>query len=168
MGLQRMAGPDISASMDALTSFLPSIQLAITPVILISGMGALMLTLTNRMGRIVDRTRSLAGALRAATGDERRHIDMQLEIMWSRAGLIQRAVTLNGLSMLFSGLLILAIFASSLFNLRLEFLVMGLFGTSIILLLASLVEFLRDIFATLRALRLEVERARNISPPADG
>lgn len=54
--------------MDALTSFLPSIQLAITPVILISGMGALMLTLTNRMGRIVDRTRALAGALHAATG----------------------------------------------------------------------------------------------------
>jgi hypothetical protein len=52
---------------EALTSetLLPIIQLSITPVILISGEGALMLTLTNRMGRIVDRTRSLAGQVRA-------------------------------------------------------------------------------------------------------
>jgi hypothetical protein len=48
------------------SSFLPIIQLAITPVILLSGVGALMLTLTNRMGRVVDRTRALAGQLHAA------------------------------------------------------------------------------------------------------
>ena len=42
--------------MEPLTSgtLLPIIQLSITPVILISGEGALMLTLTGRMGRIVD------------------------------------------------------------------------------------------------------------------
>ena len=60
--------------MEPLTSgtLLPIIQLSITPVILISGEGALMLTLTGRMGRIVDRTRSLAGQVRqlAAAGDD--------------------------------------------------------------------------------------------------
>ena len=51
--------------MDSLSSLLPIIQLAITPVILISGMGALMITLTNRMARIVDRTRVVAELSRA-------------------------------------------------------------------------------------------------------
>jgi hypothetical protein len=48
--------------MDSLLRSPPVIQLAITPVILIAGMGALMITLTNRMARIVDRTRILAEA----------------------------------------------------------------------------------------------------------
>jgi hypothetical protein len=42
-------------------SLLPMIQLAITPVILIAGVGSLLLSMTNRLGRIVDRTRILAG-----------------------------------------------------------------------------------------------------------
>ena len=77
-------------------SFLPLIQLAITPVILLSGVGALMLTLTNRMARIVDRTRSLAGQVQSAAGEERPHLVTQLEILWHRAGLIRLAVTLAG------------------------------------------------------------------------
>ncbi len=65
--------------------FLPVIQLAITPVILLSGVGALMLTLTNRLGRVVDRTRSLAEKLQAAAPDDKSHVDQQLDILWRRA-----------------------------------------------------------------------------------
>ena len=50
------------------------IQLAITPVILITGLGSLLLTMTNRMARIVDRSRALAGQLRAAAPEERPHV----------------------------------------------------------------------------------------------
>src|SRR4051812_35147284 len=80
------------------SKLLPVIQLAITPVILISGVGSLMLTLTNRLGRIVDRTRSLAGQMRKADSDERDHIDSQLAILWRRAGLVRVGVTFAGLS----------------------------------------------------------------------
>jgi len=139
---------------------LPIIQLAITPVILISGMGALMLTMTNRMGRIVDRTRSLAGLVRGAAGDERRHLEGQLDIMWRRAVFIRQAVTFNGMSMLVACLLVIAIFANAVRGWQLEVVIMVLFTGSILLLIAALTMFLRDIFASLRALRLEVDRAR--------
>lgn len=140
---------------------MPIIQLAITPVILISGMGALMLTLTNRMGRIVDRTRILAGQVRAAAGDERAHLERQLDIMWRRTLLVRQAVTYNGLSMVMSCLLVVAIVLSAMGGWNLDFVMMGLFILSILLLFASLVTFLRDIFVSLHALRLEVERARS-------
>lgn len=146
--------------MDSLSSLLPIIQLAITPVILISGMGALMITLTNRMARIVDRTRSVAEAIPAADPEERRHLEGQLDIMWGRALLIRRAVTSNGLSMLLSCLLIVALFAGAMFDWPMKGVVLGLFGASIVLLTASLVDFLRDIFVSLHALHLQVERAR--------
>ena len=55
----------------------------------------------------------------------------------------------------------MAIFASAMFGLQLHLLMMGLFSASILLLIASLVDFLRDIFVSLHALHLQVERARN-------
>jgi len=140
------------------SSLLPVIQLAITPVILISGMGALMLTLTNRMGRIVDRTRVLAGQVRQASTDDRQHLENQLQIMWQRAQLIRRAVTFNGLSMLVACLLVVAIFAGAMLKKDLGPLLLVLFGGSILLVIAALVAFLQDIFVSLHALRLEVER----------
>ena len=146
--------------MDTLNSFLPIIQLAITPVILISGMGALMITLTNRMARIVDRTRVVAESMSAALPEDRRHLESQLDIMWRRALLIRRAVTTNGLSMLLSCLMVVAIFISAMLGWRLHIVMLGLFSASILLLIASLVDFLRDIFVSLHALHLQVERAR--------
>jgi type IV secretory pathway VirB6-like protein len=146
--------------MDSLSSLLPIIQLAITPVILISGMGALMITLTNRMARIVDRTRDLAEAIPTADPDERQHLESQLTIMWRRTLMIRRAVTSNGLSMLVSCLLIVALFAAAMFDWNMRIMVLLLFAASIVLLTASLVDFLRDIFISLHALRLQVERAR--------
>ena len=141
-------------------SLLPGIQLAITPVILISGMGALMLTLTSRMGRIVDRTRGIAVQLQSAPTTERPHLESQLDIMWQRAQLIRRAVTFTGLSMLVACLLVVAIFGGALLERNFGVVILTLFAASILLLIASLVAFLRDIYVSLHALRLEVERAR--------
>jgi hypothetical protein len=60
------------------SSFLPVIQLAITPVILLSGVGGLMITLTNRMARVVDRTRILAGQVRQAASQESEERELSL------------------------------------------------------------------------------------------
>jgi hypothetical protein len=144
----------------ATSSLLPVIQLAITPVILISGMGALMITLTNRMARIVDRTRSLAGLMRQAGNAERPHLDSQLTILWQRSQLIRKAVTFNGLSMLVACLLVVTIFVGAMLGRDLGLVMLVLFAASILLVIASLVAFLRDIYVSLHALGLEVERAR--------
>jgi type IV secretory pathway VirB6-like protein len=146
--------------MESLSSLLPIIQLAITPVILISGMGALMITLTNRMARIVDRTRELAEKIPEADADERQHLEDQLAIMWRRTLMIRRAVTANGLSMLVSCLMIVALFGAAMFDWPMRVIVLVLFAASVALLTASLVDFLRDIFISLQALKLQVARAR--------
>jgi hypothetical protein len=159
-GLRWELEPPTSPPMESLSSLLPIIQLAITPVILISGMGALMITLTNRMARIVDRTRQLAELIPQADADERQHLEDQLHIMWRRTLMIRRAVTSNGLSMLVSCLLIVVLFAAAMFDWNMRAVVLVLFAASIVLLTASLVDFLRDIFVSLHALQLQVARAR--------
>ncbi len=142
------------------SSFLPVIQLSITPVILLSGVGALLITLTNRMGRIVDRTRSLAGQLHGAEAGQRVHYENQLEIMWRRARLVRLAVTLAGSSMLLSCVLVVVIFLDATFHREFTLELVGVFITSVLLLIAALGAFLRDIYVSLHALGLEIERAR--------
>lgn len=151
-----------SALMNDLMSsrFLEIIQSAITPVILLSGVGALMITLTNRMGRVVDRTRSLAGQVRTAVEAERSHLESQLGIMWRRAKLIRLAVTLAGLSMLLSCILVMVIFIDASISRPLGIEVVVIFAASVAALILGLVAFLRDIWISLHALRLEVAKAR--------
>jgi hypothetical protein len=143
----------------ASNSLLPMIQLAITPVILITGLGSLMLTMTNRLGRIVDRTRILAGQAQAAKDDSRRHVEAQLRILYRRAKFVRKAVIFNTLGMFTSGLLVVVIFVSALAGVEAAPLILTLFMAAIACLLTALGFFLSDINLTLKALGLEVQRS---------
>ena len=142
------------------SQFLPVIQLAVSPMILMTGVGGLMLTLTNRMGRIVDRTRSLAEKVRSAGEGERGHFESQLEILWSRAKMVRQAVTFAGISMLLSCLLVVVIFIDASIHREFGIELVGTFLASVVCLILALVNFLRDIWVSLHALRVEVDRAR--------
>lgn len=148
----------------ASNSLLPMIQLAITPVILITGLGSLMLTMTNRLGRIVDRTRILAGQAQAAKDDARAHVEAQLRILYKRAKFVRLAVIFNTLSMFTSGLLVVVIFVSALAGVEAGPMILALFMGAIGFLLTALGYFLSDINLTLKALGLEVEKALGPSP----
>lgn len=139
-------------------SLLSIIQLSITPVILISGLGGLMITLTNRMARIVDRTRNLTVQVRNASGEERKFLVDQLEVMWRRANLMRWSVTCAGASMLVACLLIGEIFVSALLGRELALVMMAFFGLSLAFLIACLILFLRDLFISLVAIGIEMKR----------
>ncbi len=148
--------------MDALpaSSLLPIIQAATTPVILISGLGLLLLTMTNRMGRIIDRTRVYASQLRQAEPAARRQLELQLELTWRRAKIVRWALTFATASMLSSAGLVITIFVGATLHVEPAVLMLILFLGAMALLVASLIMFLRDIFVSLSALRLEVQQAR--------
>jgi hypothetical protein len=142
-----------------LNAILPLIQLSISPVILISGLGALVISMTTRMGRIVDRSRTLAGLVRQAKGEERTHIEHQLEIMFRRARLMRLAMTLVISSIFTSGLLIMILFVGQVLEVRVANVTLGVFMLSVVLMLGGMAAFIRDVFVSLQALDLEVTRA---------
>jgi hypothetical protein len=142
------------------SSLIPIIQVSTTPVILISGMGLLLLTMTNRMGRIIDRTRLYAAQLRDAAPEQKAPLEAQLEITWQRAKLVRLALTAATASMLAAAGLVIVIFLGAMLHRELNGLVLFFFGATILLLVIALAAFLRDIFVSLTALRLEVEQAR--------
>jgi hypothetical protein len=59
--------------MDGITvaELIPVLQVAVGPVILVSGVGLLLLTMTNRLARVIDRSRLLYRELRDHPSTER-------------------------------------------------------------------------------------------------
>lgn len=133
------------------------IQLSISPVILISGVGMLLLTLTNRFGRVVDRARAVHGRIEGAVDPAQAALlQRELEILYRRSGIVRRAIQLAAASVLMTGLLILVLFVGAIAG-RLPTLVpAGLFVTAVALLVGSIVVFLRDIRLSLEALDIEL------------
>lgn len=88
--------------MDALTASLGVLTAMITPAVLISASGTMILSTSTRLGRVVDRVRSLSDRLRQLSADddqpeffeeERAMLYDQLDKLTSRSRLLQRALT---------------------------------------------------------------------------
>ena len=140
-----------------LHGLIPTLQIAIGPVILISGIGLLLLSMTNRLGRTVDRTRDIARQYRTGDEDVRRRATGQLEILMRRAKIIRAAIASAAVSVLLAALLIILLFVGALLSLGFTAPGVGmLFVACMTCLIASLVLFIVDINLSLRALKLEV------------
>ena len=133
---------------------IPVLQTAIGPVILISGVGLLLLSMTNRFGRIIDRSRILAKELAEGSDDERQMARGQVEILWRRARLIRRAIALAATSVLFAALLMIVLFLAALEQLEVAAVVVVLFSVCLLTLIGSLVSFIQEINQSLGALRI--------------
>jgi hypothetical protein len=146
------------------SELIPVLQVAIGPVILISGVGLLLLTLANRFGRAVDRSRILSRELREATGPDRQRLAGQVEILYRRARLIRLSITLAATSVLLASVLIIVLFLTALWKLEVGLLLSLLFICCLLSLICSLGAFLREINLSLGALKLELSYQKAPTP----
>ena len=139
-----------------LNDLIGPLHLSIGPVILISGVGLLILSITNRLGRIIDRTRQLSVQYRSSLPKDQEMILAELKILIVRAKVVKSSSYLAVLSVLFVSLIIIVLFVAALYSLNFAYLLMGLFILSITSLFSSLVLFLYDIDLSLKALWIEL------------
>jgi hypothetical protein len=140
----------------SVTHLILILQTAISPTILISAVSLLLLTMTNRLGRVIDRARSLDAQLPRAAADDRERIVEQLRILWRRARLIRLSIILASVSALAAAVLIMVLFLTTLGLLDSAWLIGGLFILSMASLVSSLIAFIRDVDQTLAALKHEL------------
>ena len=147
----------------ALDHLIPVLQTAVGPMILISGVGLFLLTMTNRMGRVVDRSRLLRAQLPQADASARGVIEAQLRVFLVRGRLLRAAIALISFSALIAALLIVVLFFSALYDLRDAWLIGTLFIACMTCLCLSLLLFIKDVNLSLAALKFElrVEKADN-------
>ena len=130
---------------------------SIAPVIVISGVGLLLLSMTNRYGRAIDRARDLVKDLEASLDEPRRRlVTEQIRIIYRRARSLRTAILLSSLSILCVAVTVLALFAGLVAGVTADYVAVPCFGLSLILLLGSLYFFIRDVMYSLTALELEV------------
>jgi hypothetical protein len=140
-----------------ISHLIPVLQIAIGPVILISGVGLLLLTLTNRLGRAVDRSRQLGHELREVSEADRHRLAPQVEILYRRARLLRLSIIMAGLSVLLVAILIIVVFVDVLMKVEIGIAIALLFIGCMTSLIVSLVAFIRDIQLSLQALKLELD-----------
>lgn len=149
-----------------LHELVPVLQVAIGPVILISGVGLLLLTLANRFGRAVDRSRQLAREMRELTGKNRDRLARQVEILYRRARLIRVAIVMAAMCVLLVAVLISVLFLTALMQWEVAWLIVTLFICCMASLIVALTAFITEIQLSLLALKLELEPGSSDSAPS--
>ncbi len=134
------------------------LQTAVSPAIVVSACGLLLLSMTNRLGRAVDRARLLVRERDACQGGRAENIEQQLAIIVRRSRYIRSAILFAASSILLTVLMILALFISALTGFSTGYVIAVLFVLVALCLATSIVYFIIDIFASLDALDHEVGR----------
>ncbi|BBP03522.1 hypothetical protein TPL01_08450 [Sulfuriferula plumbiphila] len=126
----------------SITTVAHVIQLAVGPVFLLSGIGAILAVLTSRLTRVVDRFRTLNNS----KGDERTAHEKEMATLLSRARWIHWAISLCTVSALFICIVIAALFVGSEMNMDPSDAISMLFISAMVALITGLLCFLREIF----------------------
>ena len=133
------------------------LQASISPVALISGVGLLLLSQTNRFSRVADRLRELTRQRRSMPGPDVM-IDSEIAIFAVRARILRLGIGAAVASVLLATLLVLFIFGMAVLNVPVAGFGLLLFAVSLAFLIASLLLFLRDMQLSLKALEEELKR----------
>ncbi len=128
------------------------IQLAIAPVFLLAGVATKLTVLTNRLARIIDRTRVLEDRLNKRPNSEE---TAELETLYVRSHLINTAIASSTGCGLMVCLVIALLFLGDTTNIPLDKYIAGLFVVAMLGLISSFVYFLREIFIASRFMRMQ-------------
>ena len=143
------------------------LETSISPIALISGVGLLLLSMTNRLSRVIDRSRSLSADLRssideAAAARER----AQLAVLGRRARLLWASIAAVTVTVLCACTMVLLLTAMAFFQVNLRVAVVSLFFVALLALLVSAIVFFADVLLSLRALRTELSDVWSPRPPS--
>lgn len=130
------------------------IQLAVAPVFLLTGVGSMLMVLTNRLGRIVDRSRVLEKELAVAEAQNQPGIHLELSRLSTRSRLITWAISLCTICSLFVCTLIAILFIGDMISVYIANVVALLFISAMLSLIGALLCFLGEIYITIQNLRL--------------
>jgi hypothetical protein len=135
-----------------ISSIANAIHLSVAPVFLLTGVGAILGVLTNRLARIVDRSRVLDDRLQD-NPEELDHLRADIRMLAERARLVNRAIGMCTLGALLVCLVIVALFVSAVADAHLGEVIALAFTGAMLALIGALVNFLRETYLATRTLR---------------
>jgi len=143
--------------MESTQVFIQFLQSCIAPVALISGVGLLLLTITNRFGRTIDRTRHLVAELDSENVQRRSEKIDEIQILFQRSKYLRKSIAAITFSVIASCLIIPLLVLMFFLSLDLRWVGYILFILSILSILISAIYFFLDVILSLKALKLEAQ-----------
>ena len=138
------------------------IQVALTPIFLISAIGVTLNVLTSRLARIVDRARAVEDVLREPGRQQQyegRDLHAVLRVLARRSRYINAAITLITLSALFISFVVVMLFVNAFLRWDLSAFIACLFIASMLSLCAALLAFLIEVRIATNTLQIGIEAA---------
>lgn len=133
------------------------LQVSISPVALISGVGLIVLSQTNRFGRIVDRARQLEREFNNVDEKGKKIIKAEINILYKRSHILLLAVSTSLISIFFVSLLVITLFGIFYFKKDLSIFIVFCFVSSLFSLIISVLFFITDMTLSLKALKLDIK-----------
>ncbi|MEQ8232359.1 MAG: DUF2721 domain-containing protein [Gammaproteobacteria bacterium] len=133
-----------------------AIQLAVAPVFLLAGVGAILSVLAHRLGRIIDRARVLHGRLYDGDASDEPDIAAELGILDRRMRVVNVAITLCTVCALSICSVVAVIFLGSFVRFSLGPVVASCFVAAMACLVVALLAFLVEIY--LATVKLSIRR----------
>ena len=141
----------------AVSTIAQTIQLSLSPVFMLAGIGALLNVLAGRLSRVIDRARALEVLHPRSSGPEHdRHV-MELRLLDRRMSIINAALFLSVSSAIMTCLVVALLFVAELAKLHFGTLVACSFILAMVLLIAALVSFMIEVRVSLRAIHIRPE-----------
>jgi hypothetical protein len=131
-----------------------AIQLSVAPVFLLSGIGAMLAVMTNRLARIVDRARAVEAQLAGAAPGDLDVSHGRLKTFSRRAKLINLAITFCTITALLVCSVVAVLFVGAFLRFDAAVPVAVLFVGAMSTFFAGLLCFLREIFVATANLRI--------------
>ncbi|GGE16698.1 hypothetical protein GCM10011529_23940 [Polymorphobacter glacialis] len=144
----------VSPAVDTIAA---SIQLAVAPVFLLTGIGSILNVLASRLGRVTDRARKLESEIGGYPSERRRVALQDLAALNKRMGAAHWAIALCTFSALLVCLVVAILFVGELVPIRGAAIVPWLFIAAMGLLTAGLTLFLYEIQIAMRSVRFRAQ-----------
>jgi len=145
-----------------LENFADLLELSFSPIVLISGVGLLLLSMVNRFMQAINRTRQLIQAVEEQPEEEQGDTIKQVKILYRRTNILKLAISLVSGSILSTSLLILVISIMSFAQINIQWLGLTFYYITLGLLVGSVVLFLVDLTMATNALRVEASKYLDI------
>ena len=138
----------------AVSAIAQQIQLSVAPVFLLTGVGAFLNVLANRLSRVVDRARDLADAAESPDEGERARARAELGLLSRRIQAANLAIGCCTTSAILVCLVVAALFIAAPTELGVARFITWLFIAAMALLTAGLVLFLHEVRLAMRSIRI--------------
>ncbi len=138
------------------------IQVALTPVFLLSGLAGLLSVFSTRLGRVADKVDTLSEAIEAAEDDAAEQLREQFDYLRKRSVALDIAVVLGALGGGATCAAVLALFIGFLFETTIARVLFILFGLAVLFTLGALVAFVIEMLMAGKGLRAKAKRSGEV------